>query len=144
MINTNKAAAMNKLHTWANEACPLIIEELKSGFKLNADGSLCKKDKARFDHILSRAPFRAFLDFSKYSVWLKTDISYSVGEFGCNYYKYHFCVHSNDGYAPLFTELKTDITADYLNNIDAEIKALEKQKQEISSEIFNLQLSIGR
>jgi hypothetical protein len=144
MIQTNKAKAMNELHIWCNEIVPLLIAELKKGFKVNADGNLSKKDKVKIDPLLKSSPFRAHLEFSKYSTWLKTDISYRTGEYSNDYYKLHFCVNSHDGVIPDFKPLKTDITAAYLDDIQSQIKNLEQQKNVIDSQIFDLKLKVGK
>jgi hypothetical protein len=144
MKQTNKAKAMNELHIWCNKIVPLLIVELDKGFKVNADGNLSKKDKVRIDPLLKSAPYRAYLEFSKYSTWLKTDISYRTSEYSNDYYKLHFCVNSYPSLIPDFKPLKTDITSAYLDDIQSQIKNLEQQKNVIDSQIFDLKLKVGR
>jgi hypothetical protein len=144
MIQTNKAKAMNELHAWCNKIVPLLIVELDKGFKVNADGNLSKKDKVRIDLLLKSAPYRAHLEFIKYSTWLKTDISYRTGKYSNDYYKLHFCVNSHPSLIPDFKPLKTDITEAYLDDIQSQIKNLEQQKNAIDSQIFDLKLKVGK
>ncbi len=138
MENT-KHEAMNKLNAWLNHAVPMLRKELEKGYKLNADGNLCKKDNPRFYAILATAPYRAYINFSDISVWLKSDICYKTGDYSCNYFKRDIWLFNPKNQKEQYTyTFKTDYTQESIINAENELKNLEYTKRDIEGAISDL------
>ncbi len=94
-----------------------------------------KKDKERFDKILAKYPnFRAYLSTSEYSIWLKTDDHYQVGDCCCKYYQrniylYNMQIPDSEEIAPLqmVTEKELEQATKRKKQIEYEISELKSE-----------------
>jgi hypothetical protein len=147
-ILKNKIEAVNKLHKFINEKIPLIIEELKKGFKIKVDYSFDKRTSEKLYKIIETKEknLKAYFSNSAYSSRLVTDISYQTAEYGCNYFKTDIYLLQSKKYPENGLKLIEQIDFKRNDNIlfenvkkDIEdIKNLEKQKRDTEEKINGL------
>ena len=140
---TNRAKSMNEVHAYINETSKELKEDIaKHGFTLNNNYKLYKKDKERLYAILDKIKiFRAFLDVSEYSICLNVDTHYQVAKCGCNYYKNYIYIWDNQANKPYeqSKDLRTDITAEELQQAEKELDQNKEQQRELKSKQYELE-----
>jgi hypothetical protein len=147
-ILKNKIEAVNKLHKFINEKIPLVIEELKKGFKIKIDYSFDKKTSEKLDKIIETEEknIRVYFSNSAHSSRLVTDVNYQTAECGCNYFKTDIYLLQSKKYPENGLKLIEQIDFKRNDNILFEnvkkdiqsIKDFENVKKEIEEKINEL------
>ena len=160
-MNKNKIEAVNNLNKYINKKVPKIINVLKEGYKVRSNGELHKKyyDKV-YDIIYKNKPnnIRCFINYTKYSSWLKIDISYKTGEFSNDYIKDNCCLFTNDtkwcvlkndyiitnselsksfNKRPIKTIKQVETQLNKINKVNNKIELLNKQISNLKTGFYN-------
>lgn len=136
----SKVNCINKVHSYINKTVPLLIEELKKGYKTTVNNELFKKDKERINKIINANDhFRACLDMSSCSIWLKVDNTYKTSQYSCNYYKKNIYLFNRveDREGATFEPLKM-VSVEMLEHAEIELKKAKEEKEKIESKINRL------
>lgn len=142
-ITENLAAAKTELANFVNSITPQIQERLKAGYRLKKAGSFFKKDediKAMVSEAVAHHPLvtRAYFDSKNSRLSLHATARYRTGEYSANYVEAYIFLHDLDSgdFYP-FEPLET-VTAEDLENAQAELAKLDTQRREIEYEISRL------
>ena len=99
---------VNEMRAWVNENAPKIIVALDGARVLATCDNIDKKHSAPISEIIKRGPsyMRAWLDVSRYSVWLMVDVHYptsgcSVSYDDCNVYAGNVDTHNGQAVTPV-------------------------------------------
>jgi hypothetical protein len=136
-VNTNKAEAVNELHSYLNRVLPLIAERLQKGFKLKTDNTFFAKDKTDLDEILKTdKPKKCwiYLECAYGTVRFSAKTNYMVSDCSCNYVERFGSLFNKElnQKIELYT-FPTDLSAEKYAAIELELKEVQKQISELNS-----------
>lgn len=129
---SNRAEAINNLHSFLNKVTPLLRDRMREGYKRKDDGTLYKKDRDDLRAIIdahNTHNVRAIIDDKHDSLYLKADTHYQINEHGVAYFEQHPFIYSftndnqNEG-NPRHFDL---ITAGQVEQATLEAKALNEE-----------------
>lgn len=145
----NRADTMNAVNKYLNETSKELKKDIsEQGFKLNKEHKLYKKDRERLYAILDKRPiFRSILEVSEYSIVLNVDAHYQVTKCGCNYFKNYLYIWDNQADKQYIQEkeLRTDYTAEELQQAEQELDKNKEQQRELKNRQYELErLTINR
>ncbi len=163
----NRCDCMNRVHKFANEVVPKLLDSLKHGFRLTNSFQMYSKDKERFDDIIrivgekdilsqgsdgSRGS-SARLKSDEYNIVLEVSDNYPVkfhldGSRGytCEYYKVHvYLWNHKDTDGKFACDFKPYEIWEYYQMIAAKarLSAISDQISALKSEIYPLQRLTG-
>jgi len=143
-----KSNAINELHTYVNRTAPLIIEQLKKGFKQKADFSLYEKDRLLINEILEDGdsiPARhTFVDATQYSIRIGYKTCYrSREESGCHYHTESIYVYQVTEKRFIDFEPIPMITAKQLEEAKLRLLKIREERDELRNEEHKLKTLLG-
>ena len=146
----NKIKAVNELNKFINTIVPLYSEQLKQGFKINADNQFSKKDRNKLNAIdekIKRSKkIRHYFDINwtlAKSIKIHFGIYYHVAECVVNYidqtvYISDYDYQNNEFSITEFTKLKTDFTIEKINTAIETIKQYQDKIKELDNLICDI------
>ncbi len=171
-VLNNRCDCMNRVHDFANEVVPKLLDSLRHGFSLTKGFQLFSKDKDRLTDILriadekaqlsqgstGRKGSSAFIKSDEYDITLEVQDNYPVryhgdgsGSYSCEYYKHTVYLWNNrartgeitdQGEARDFKPLPTHSHLEF-DNAKSKIEILEAGITSQKNQLYPLKRLIG-
>ncbi len=160
----NRCDCMNRVHEYANEVVPKLLDSLKHGFSLTKGFQLFSKDKDRLQDILriadekallsqgssGRKGSTAYIKCDEYDISLEVQDNYPVryhgdgsGSYSCEYYKHTVYLWNNRERQARAYEMLPHHTHNQMDLAKAKLTEVQAAISELKDTVYPLKRLIG-